>query len=63
MTADQDIVYVPPRDVAQLRAAILRLMQDPPRRQMLERNAKSRTLREYGMAALTQCLIAAIDSA
>jgi glycosyltransferase involved in cell wall biosynthesis len=62
MTADEDIMYVPPRDVAQLRAAILRLMQDPSRRQILERNAKSRTLREYGMPALTQRLIAAIDS-
>jgi glycosyltransferase involved in cell wall biosynthesis len=62
MTADQDITYVPPRDVEQLRAAILRLMRDPSHRQVLERNAKSRALREYGMPALTQHLIAAINS-
>jgi glycosyltransferase involved in cell wall biosynthesis len=60
MTHDEDIVYVPPKDVAQLRAAILALMQDPTRRQKLRNQAKSRTLREYGMPILTQHLIAAI---
>jgi glycosyltransferase involved in cell wall biosynthesis len=62
MTADEEIVYVRPQSVEQLRTAITTLMHDEPKRIRIQRNAKRRALSEYGMDVFARGLIETIDA-
>ncbi len=57
MTHDEEIVYVKPRSVEELREAITSLVNDDERRTRIERNAKRRALREFGMENFARGLI------
>jgi glycosyltransferase involved in cell wall biosynthesis len=57
MTQDEEVVYVEPRSVEKLRAAIIALVQDGPKRLRMQEKARQRALREYGMENFARGLI------
>ncbi len=62
MTHDEEIVYVEPRNVEQLRTAITTLMEDEAKRIRMQENAKRRALREYGMENFARGLITTLGA-
>jgi glycosyltransferase involved in cell wall biosynthesis len=61
MAGDKEIIYVRPRDAAQLRSAIASLFDDSKKRESLQLNAKRRVVGDYGMAILAEQLSIAVD--
>lgn len=62
LVADQEVLYVSPKDVQELRQAILRLTTDHKLRRRLEINAKERVREEYGMSKFASLLAEQVEA-